>query len=224
MTAMRAQALVEAELGRVLPVAALLGGASVMDVVDQVLDSRTGTEAADEPLAAGKGTSRGGFEPLVAPCADGTVRYPATRDVIRLLRTEQLGTPGVAHNIGSAVRLVTPVSRERLTGLLGNLSARHAALRTAIVADPEHGLQLEVGRSLPGTLLRWSPVDEDTDPDQRLRGLLEPPFELALLRCGGSGCWSTRRVVRYCSTARTTRCPICPRSRWWRRRSARTHR
>ncbi len=180
VTAMRAQGLVEADFGRVLPVAALLGGASVMDVVDQILDSRTGTETAGEPLAAEKGTGRGGFEPLPVPGADGTVRYPATRDVIRLLRTEQLGTPGVAHNIGSAVRLVTPVSRERLTGLLGNLAARHAALRTAIVADPEHGVQLEVGRSLPGTLLRWSPVDEGTDPDQRLRELLEPPFELAL--------------------------------------------
>ncbi|NHI05601.1 beta-ketoacyl-acyl-carrier-protein synthase II [Streptomyces sp. KO7888] len=180
VTAVRAQALVEADFGRVLPVAALLGGASVLDVVDQVLDGRTGTRTAGEPLAPGKGAGPAGSEPLAVPGADGTVRYPATRDVVRLLRTEQLGTPGVAHNIGSAVRLVTPVGRERLAGLLGNLGARHAALRTAIVVDPEHGPQLEVGPSLPGKLLRWSPVDEDTDPGRRLRELLEPPFDLAL--------------------------------------------
>ncbi|MFH8897611.1 HAD-IIIC family phosphatase, partial [Streptomyces coeruleorubidus] len=180
VTAMRTRGLVEAEFGRVLPVAALLDGASVMDIVDWILDGRTDAEAREPLVASGRGTRQEGFEPLVVPGTDGTVRYPATRDVIRLLRTEQLGTPGVTHNIGSAVQLATPVSRERLTGTLGNLAARHAALRTAIVADPEHGLQLEVGQSLPGTLLRWSPVDEDTDPDQRLRELLEPPFELAV--------------------------------------------
>ncbi|WP_328877602.1 HAD-IIIC family phosphatase [Streptomyces sp. NBC_00299] len=178
-TAMRAQVLVEADFGRVLPVAALLDGSSVMDIVDRILDSPVGAKAG-EPLVPGSGTRREGFKPLMVPGADGTVRCPATRDVIRLLRSEQLGTPGVTHNIGSAVQLTIGVGRERLTAVLGNLAARHAALRTAIVADPEHGHQLEVGQSLPGALLRWSPVDEDTDPDQRLRELLEPPFELAV--------------------------------------------
>ncbi|WP_369168039.1 HAD-IIIC family phosphatase [Streptomyces sp. R28] len=179
MTAVRTRGLVEADFGREVPVAELLGGASVMDVVDWILDGRSGAEAG-ELLLPGRGTRQEGFEPLVVPGADGTVRCPATRDVIRLLRTEQLGTPGVTHNIGSAVQLATAVSRERLTAVLSNLAARHAALRTAIVADPEYGLQLEVGQSLPATLLRWSPVDEDTDVDRRLGELLEPPFDLAV--------------------------------------------
>ncbi|WUN31047.1 HAD-IIIC family phosphatase [Kitasatospora sp. NBC_00315] len=178
-TAMRTRGLVEADFGRAVPVAALLGGASVADIVDRILDGGTGAEAGDQPVP-GRGGRHEGYEPLAVPDADGTVRYPATRDVIRLLRTEQQGTPGVTHNIGCAVKLAASVGRERLAGVLGDLAARHAALRTAIVADPEHGLRLEVRQTLPGPLLRWSVVDEDTDADRRLRELLEPPFELSV--------------------------------------------
>ncbi|MGW1587911.1 HAD-IIIC family phosphatase [Streptomyces sp. NPDC002386] len=180
VTAMRVRGLVEADFGQAPPVAALLGGASVGDIVDWILDNTAADAESSEPPVPGKGVDLEGHGPLAVPGADGTVRWPATRDVVRMLRTEQLGTPGATHNIGSAVRLATPVGRERLTGVLDGLAARHAALRTAIVADPEHGLRLEVGQSLPGTLLRWSPVDEDTDPDRRLRELLESPFDLAV--------------------------------------------
>ncbi|HEV2344044.1 MAG TPA: SDR family NAD(P)-dependent oxidoreductase, partial [Actinocrinis sp.] len=104
---------------------------------------------------------------------------PATRDVMRLLRTEQQGTPSTAHNIGFAVRLLTATTRERLTRMLTELADRHGALRTGIVADAEHGQQLQTLRRPSGELMRWSAVGDDVDVDQRLRELMEQPFDLA---------------------------------------------
>lgn len=181
VTAMRTRGLVEADFGRALPIALLLGGASVMDIVDQVFDGRIGTREGRPPApsAPRRPDRQVGIGPLTAD-ADGTVRCPVTRDVMRLLRAEQQGTPGVTHHIGFAVGLATATTRNRLTEVLDTLAARHAALRTAIVPDPEHGFQLAVEPRPAGTLVRWSAVDEGTDPDARLRELLEPPFDLAV--------------------------------------------
>ena len=104
---------------------------------------------------------------------------PATRDVMRLLRSEQQGTPSTAHNIGFAVRLLAPTTRERMTRMLAEMADRHAALRTGIAADAESGQRLQTLRRPAGELLRWSSVSEDVDVDRRLRELMEPPFDLA---------------------------------------------
>jgi len=108
---------------------------------------------------------------------------PATRDVVRLLRSAQPGMPDAAHAVGLAVRLTTPTTRETLTDILTRLASRHAALRTTIVDGTGHGRQLRVGRELPPPVLRWTAVPADADADldaaDRLRRLLEPPFDLA---------------------------------------------
>jgi FkbH-like protein len=103
---------------------------------------------------------------------------PATRDVVRLLRSAQPGMPAAAHGVGLAVRLTTPTTREALTGILDRLAARHAALRTAVVTGADGGPQLRVDRRLPAPPLRWTD-GTDVDAAERLRLLLEPPFDLA---------------------------------------------
>ena len=103
---------------------------------------------------------------------------PATRDVVRLLRSAQPDMPHAAHGVGLAVRLTTPVTREDLTGILDRLVARHAALRTAVVTGAEGRRQLRVDRELPAPPLRWTD-GTDVDTAERLRLLLEPPFDLA---------------------------------------------
>ncbi|OXY92217.1 type I polyketide synthase [Streptomyces diastatochromogenes] len=104
---------------------------------------------------------------------------PATRDVVRLLRSAQPDMPDAAHGVGLAVRLTTPTTREALTGILDRLAARHAALRTAVVTGAEGGRQLRVDREPPTPLLRWTEATE-VDAAERLRLLLEPPFDLAV--------------------------------------------
>ncbi|MFF7972345.1 SDR family NAD(P)-dependent oxidoreductase [Streptomyces sp. NPDC007905] len=104
---------------------------------------------------------------------------PATRDVVRLLRSAQPDMPDAAHGVGLAVRLTTATTREALTGILDRLAARHAALRTAVVTGAEGGRQLRVDRQPPAPLLRWTEVME-ADAAERLRLLLEPAFDLAV--------------------------------------------
>ena len=106
---------------------------------------------------------------------------PATRDVVRLLRSARPGMPAAAHAIGLAVRLTTPTTRATLTDILARLAARHAALRTAIVTGEEGGRHLRVEREPAQPLLRWTaaPEEADLDPADGLRRLLEPPFDLA---------------------------------------------
>ena len=119
-------------------------------------------------------------EPQYTAEVPATELHPATRDVVRLLRSAGPGMPDAAHAVGLAVRLTTPTTRETLTGILDRLTARHAALRTAVVTADEGGRQLRVDRELPETPLRWTVVAPDTalDAADRLRGLLEPPFDL----------------------------------------------
>ncbi|MHB9849263.1 SDR family NAD(P)-dependent oxidoreductase [Streptomyces krungchingensis] len=106
---------------------------------------------------------------------------PVTRDVVRLLRSARPGMPDAAHAVGLAVRLTAPTDRETLTGIVTRLAGRHAALRTAIVSDSEAGRQLRVDRELAAPLLRWTAMDDPAglDAAARLKGLLEPPFDLA---------------------------------------------
>ncbi|MFF7591315.1 HAD-IIIC family phosphatase, partial [Kitasatospora purpeofusca] len=165
--AMQIRGLVESDFGQTLPVASMFNGASVESIADRLMAG-----AGEAGPAGAEGTAADREAPEL-------VRHPATRDVVRLLRAEQQGTPGVTHHIGLAVRLSAPTTPERLAAAVAALAGRHAALRTAIVPDAEHGQQLEVRRVVPEGLLRWSAVAEDTGVDDRLRELMEPPFDLA---------------------------------------------
>ncbi|MFD8733323.1 SDR family NAD(P)-dependent oxidoreductase [Streptomyces sp. NPDC059618] len=160
------------DLGAELPAAAVLSASDIRGLaraLDEVLPEHgTGTPR-PEPRAA---------TPSQVP--ESELR-PATRDVVRLLRSAQPGVPDAAHAVGLAVRLTTPATRETLTGVVTRLAARHAALRTAIVAGTGRGRQLRVERELTEPLLRWTHVPADAAPDagDRLSRLLEPPFDLA---------------------------------------------
>ncbi|SFE35912.1 type I polyketide synthase [Streptomyces mirabilis] len=108
---------------------------------------------------------------------------PATRDVVRLLRSARPGMPDAAHAVGLALRLTTCTTRAALADILTRLAGRHAALRTAIVTGSagEHARLLRVDRELARPVLRWTEVsgDDELDAADRLRRLLEPPFDLA---------------------------------------------
>ncbi|MGY5046318.1 SDR family NAD(P)-dependent oxidoreductase [Streptomyces sp. 900105755] len=104
---------------------------------------------------------------------------PATRDVVRLLRSARPGMPDAAHGIGLAVRLIAPTTPETLTGILTRLVARHAALRTAIITGEDGVRQLRVDREPAEPVLRCTAVEGPLDGAERLRALMEPPFDLA---------------------------------------------
>ncbi|MFF5858246.1 HAD-IIIC family phosphatase [Streptomyces sp. NPDC012751] len=176
VTAMRARAVVESDLGVNLPVARLLNGANLDDIADRVLAGRPRGTAQHPP--AGEETGSGAGHP--ATDHEGTtVLRPATRDVLRLLRAEQQGTPGVTHHIGYAVGLDTPTTPEKLAEALRGVAARHAALRTTVVPHPEDGARLRIHPAPPSGLLRWTVVDAEVDVRQRLLDLLAAPFDLA---------------------------------------------
>ncbi|MFR9752784.1 SDR family NAD(P)-dependent oxidoreductase [Nocardia sp. 004] len=104
---------------------------------------------------------------------------PATRDVLRLLRSATKGVPTAAHTLGLALRLRGRTTEPELTAILVGVAHRHAALRTAITPSVEHGRQLEVHRAA-GTLLRWNRADGDSVAlaGERLPALMEPSFDL----------------------------------------------
>ncbi|MFC8096103.1 SDR family NAD(P)-dependent oxidoreductase [Streptomyces sp. NPDC057301] len=157
------------ELGVELPAATVFSAADMRGLAQALstaLPERQTTAQVDEPQHTTE--------------VPATELHPATRDVVRLLRSAQPGMPDAAHAVGLAVRLTTPTTPETLTAILGRLTARHAALRTAIVTAAEGGRELRVHRELPEPLLRWTVVPDDVsfDAADRLRELLEPPFDL----------------------------------------------
>ncbi|MEV0245519.1 HAD-IIIC family phosphatase [Nocardia sp. NPDC050712] len=104
---------------------------------------------------------------------------PVTRDMMRLLRTEQLGIPSAAQTGGVAVRLTTRVTAAELESALTRLANRHAALRTTIRPSQEHGRQLEIRRE-PGALAAWRDLDhlDDTVVRECFQELMARPFDL----------------------------------------------
>ncbi|MFF4507858.1 SDR family NAD(P)-dependent oxidoreductase [Streptomyces sp. NPDC001401] len=156
------------ELGAELPSAALFSATDIRSLAAALATAlpERGTVARETEAAAEASESE---------------QRPATRDVVRLLRSARPGMPAAAHAVGLAVRLTTPTSRAALTGILTRLAARHAALRTAIVTGTQTGRQLRVEREPAQPLLRWTPVPaaEELDAADGLRHLLEPPFDLA---------------------------------------------
>ncbi|MEU0055749.1 SDR family NAD(P)-dependent oxidoreductase [Streptomyces sp. NPDC006334] len=167
------------ELGVELPTAEMFAAADVRSLA-RTLAAALPDRAAD-PTAAGPSTAAGaGARPDDGQEAGvpESETHPATRDVVRLLRSAAPGMPQAAHAVGLAVRLTTPTDRETLTGIVTRLAARHAALRTAVVTGAE-GRELKVVREPEHPLLRWTAVSSQVEPAERLRKLLEPPFDLA---------------------------------------------
>ncbi|MFB7716082.1 HAD-IIIC family phosphatase [Nocardia sp. NPDC056100] len=104
---------------------------------------------------------------------------PVSRDMMRLLRTEQLGIPSAAQTGGVAVRIPIPITRAQLEQAITRLAHRHAALRTTIRRSEEHGRQLEIHRE-PGALTSWLDLDhlDDAVVRERFRELMARPFDL----------------------------------------------
>ncbi|MEU0673972.1 SDR family NAD(P)-dependent oxidoreductase [Streptomyces sp. NPDC006172] len=167
------------ELGVELPTAKMFAAADVRSLARTLAAALP--DGATDPTAAGPSpaavaVARPGAGPeAVVP--DGET-HPATRDVVRLLRSAGPGMPQAAHAVGLAVRLTEPTDRDTLTGIVTRLAARHAALRTAVATGAE-GRELRIVRELEQPLLRWTTVSSEVEPAERLRELLEPPFDLA---------------------------------------------
>ncbi|WP_079178331.1 type I polyketide synthase [Streptomyces mangrovisoli] len=120
-------------------------------------------------------------EPAPAPReVPGTELLPATRDVVRLLRGAPADMPQAAHGVGLAFGLAAPTTPEALGAAVDRLTARHAALRTAVVTGAEGGRLLRVDREPARSPLRCTTLGQHAalDPADRLRALLEPPFDL----------------------------------------------
>ncbi|MFE0254221.1 SDR family NAD(P)-dependent oxidoreductase [Streptomyces sp. NPDC059010] len=156
------------ELGVELPAATVFSAADIRGLAQAL-----GTALPEQATTTAEQPERTADTPV-------TEQHPATRDVVRLLRSAGPGMPDAAHAVGLAVRLTTPTTRETLTGIIARLTARHAALRTAIVTVDEGGRQLSVNREMPEPPLRWTVLPQSTalDAADRLRELLEPPFDL----------------------------------------------
>ncbi|MEN1883487.1 SDR family NAD(P)-dependent oxidoreductase [Streptomyces mirabilis] len=166
------------ELGAELPAATVFSASDIRGLaraLGEVLPERDTAAQAGERRPEAR-------RPEAAVEVPESELLPATRDVLRLLRSAPPGMPDAAHAVGLALRLTTPTTREELTDILTRLAGRHAALRTAIVtgAGGEHARLLRVDRELAGPVLRWTdvPGDDELDGADRLRRLLEPPFDL----------------------------------------------
>ncbi|MEU9542154.1 SDR family NAD(P)-dependent oxidoreductase [Streptomyces mirabilis] len=172
------------ELGAELPAATVFSASDIRGLaraLGEVLPERdTVAQAGERRPEARRPEAR---RPEVAVEVPESELRPATRDVVRLLRSARPGMPDAAHAVGLALRLTTPTTREALTDVLTRLAGRHAALRTAIVTGSvgEHARLLRVDRELARPVLRWTdvPGDDELDTADRLRRLLEPPFDLA---------------------------------------------
>ncbi|MGV9541619.1 HAD-IIIC family phosphatase [Nocardia beijingensis] len=149
-----------------VPLGTILAGQSLTDLADQLVEEVLRQAATGAP------------DDAVTEVPDIEV-LPVTRDMMRLLRTEQLGIPAAAQTGGVAVRLPMPVTRPQLEQALARLARRHAALRTTIRPSQEHGRQLEIRRE-PGIVAGWRDLDrlDDTVVRESFRELMAQPFDL----------------------------------------------
>lgn len=160
------------ELGAELPAATVFSASDIRGLaraLGEVLPER------------GAGAREEKRRPEPVPEVPESELRPATRDMVRLLRGARPDMPDAAHAVGLAVRLTTPTTREALAAILTRLAARHAALRTAFPGGGGQARRMRVDREPATPLLRRTDVSDDAGVDvaDRLRRLLEPPFDLA---------------------------------------------
>jgi len=169
------------DVGVELSASAVFSAADIRGLAEELHAALSGRATAPEPATGGAPGGRPGRE--TDPQMPEVEVKPATRDVVRLLRAAQHGTPSAAHTIGLAFHLTEPTTRTRLTDILTRLAGRHAALRTAIVVGTGTGTarRMKVRRNLDRSPLRWShqAPDADWDPGRGLGELLGTPFDLA---------------------------------------------
>ncbi|MFF0527956.1 HAD-IIIC family phosphatase [Nocardia amikacinitolerans] len=151
--------------GIAVPLGTILAERSLVDLADFLVE-----EVLRQPDSAGTN---------VAAEVPELEVLPVTRDMMRLLRTEQLGSPSAAQTGGVAVLLNAPVTRPQLEQALARLARRHAALRTTIRPSAELGRQLEVHRE-PGELAAWRDRDrlDEAVIERCFRELMARPFDL----------------------------------------------
>ncbi|WP_067855669.1 type I polyketide synthase [Nocardia shimofusensis] len=158
--------------GIVVPLGAILADSDPTALagylLDQVRDQNHGDERSDTPAAEA---------PAEVPDLE---TLPLTRDMVRLLRTEQLGIPSAAQTGGLALRLPVTVTRPEFQRALTALANRHAALRTTIRSSDEHGRQLAITRE-SGVVGEWRELDrlDDEVAAAHFRELMARPFDLA---------------------------------------------
>ncbi|WP_330231018.1 HAD-IIIC family phosphatase [Nocardia sp. NBC_00508] len=148
-----------------VPLGTILAEQNLADLADHLVDAVRRQADTDAPDA-------------VAAEVPEVEVLPVTRDMMRLLRTEQLGIPSAAQTGGVAVRLPARVTRPQMEQALVRLAHRHAALRTTIRPSAEHGRQLEIRRE-PGTLAGWRDLGhlDDAVVQERFRELMALPFD-----------------------------------------------
>ncbi|MEU1466832.1 SDR family NAD(P)-dependent oxidoreductase [Streptomyces sp. NPDC005761] len=167
------------EAGVELSASAVFSAADSRDLARELHAALAGRSPSPE---SADGTGRDGRPPLgIDPAVPEAELRPVTRDVVRLLRAAQHGTPSAALSIGLAFRLVEPVTRRELTDILKRLAGRHAALRTGIVLGEAGERQLKVERAPDRPLLHWSEQapGAEWEAGRGLSELLGRPFELA---------------------------------------------
>jgi amino acid adenylation domain-containing protein len=171
LQATRVAARISRELGGAPSTARLFRAETVADVVASLPD--------------GPGPQTAGF-PATAPAA-GTAEpagpdVPASFSQQRLVFLTDLNrSVGPAYNLPAAVRVIGPLDRAALTEALGDVLARHDALRTALVSTPE-GVVADI-RTDCEIPLRHADVSQATDPEQAAREAAaraaRAPFDLA---------------------------------------------
>ncbi|MGW5318249.1 HAD-IIIC family phosphatase [Nocardia thailandica] len=164
--------------GVTVPLGAILAEASLTDLaghlVDQLGEQGDGAAPGDPAEASGVP------EVPEAPEVPEVEVLPVTANMMRLLRTEQLGIPGAAQTGGVAVRVPVRITPDRLDRALAGLARRHAALRAGIRPGEVHGRELVIRRAAVPTAT-WRTLDhlDDAVAREHFRALLAPPFDLA---------------------------------------------
>lgn len=169
---------VDTDLGVSLPLAALLGGASLADVADRLPGQLPGPAGPAAPAVAPARDELPGATELVAPMS---------YNQRRMWNIQQFEPESTIYTIAVALRLLDPVDHAALRRALDALVSRHPALRTTFPVRDGEPVQLIA----PGGRAAYQEYDaRDLDPGalaQCLASAAGRPFDLEqgpLLRTG----------------------------------------
>ncbi|WP_320782594.1 non-ribosomal peptide synthetase, partial [Streptomyces sp. CRN 30] len=131
LLAMELRSRIHAGLGVALPVVALLGNASVAELVEQVragLDRLLAADPDDIPRSA-------------VEVHDDDRQYPLTQNQQALWFLKQLDPDGFAYNIGGAVEVRVELDPELVRAAFTTVVERHPSLRANVVMDDGRPVQ-----------------------------------------------------------------------------------